>query len=850
MAEGRHRGRRANIVHLHNNVMNTPQNIVRLRILAAALALGEFTAPELAAYAGANVHTVRSQLRRDADLFEQVPYDEAPRRPGRITGRPPNRWRVTDHRAVLELLQAFDMNLAPLRPPVATVGPDEQQAGAHAALTVAENALLDAWKEGEDDIRALLFDTARNTLQTARAQIAATTDQTEATGSDSLARRAAAVEALLDALSEAHASRRDASRVRRVAAVVGELASTAGWARGADYTAQLVELALGVAATSVEHAEHPVETHEVSLRGSASGTSSRLSHSHELGLVEKTRLVLGHGLHSVKTLAEAGLVRPERPDRTIRALLQIQRWGYTPAAGYAANASRYANDDAIIDELGRLTFAEVNDRTNRLANAWSDAGIVEGDSIGVMCRNHRYFIESVVAASKMGVNCLLLSTAFAGPQLAEVVQREKPVALVYDEEFSELLEEAGERRKRFIGWYDSEATGEDRESNDPVLEDLIEAGDPEQPMPPAETGRVVILTSGTTGTPKGASRKPPETIAPAVALLSHIPLRAREKTFIVAPLFHSWGFALFTLGLMLGSTHVLKRKFDPEDTLSTIAEHQVQCAPMVPVMVQRIMQLPEETRRKYDLSSLTSIPLSGSALPGELAIQFMDEFGDLLYNVYGSSEVAWATIATPEDLREAPGTAGVAPRGTVLRVYDVDGSELPQGETGRIFVGNEMLFEGYTGGGDTEVIDGLMSTGDVGYVDEEGRLHVSGRDDDMIVWFGENVFPREVEDLISKMDGVNEVAVIGVEDEEFGQRLKAFVSKRGAKPTEDDIKAKVKSDLAGYKVPKEVEFLDELPRNAIGTVLKDELKEREDAEVGREGSHGGARPAPSPDARR
>jgi fatty-acyl-CoA synthase len=547
-------------------------------------------------------------------------------------------------------------------------------------------------------------------------------------------------------------------------------------------------------------------------------------------LLDKARLTLGQGVHTVKTLAEAGLIKPERPDKTLRALLQIQRWGYTPAAGYAANASRYPNDDAIVDELGRLTFAEVHDRTNRLANAWSDAGIVEGDSIGIMCRNHRYFIESVVAASKMGVNCLLLNTAFAGPQLAEVVQREKPVALVYDEEFSELLEDAGKRRKRFIGWYDPEATEGKR--TDPVIEEMIQDGDPDQPVPPDETGRVVILTSGTTGTPKGASRKQPETIGPAVALLSRIPLKARQKTFIVAPLFHSWGFAHFTLGLMLGSTYILKRKFDPEQTLSTIAEHQATSAPMVPVMVQRIMQLPEETRRKYDTSSLRSIPLSGSALPGELAIKFMDEFGDVLYNLYGSTEVAWATIATPEDLRAAPGTAGPPPRGTVLKIYDEDGKELPRGETGRIFVGNEMLFEGYTGGGNKDVIDGLMSTGDVGCLDEDGRLHVSGRDDDMIVSGGENVFPREVEDLISKMDGVNEVAVIGVDDEEFGQRLKAFVSKKGQKPTEADIKAKVKADLARYKVPKEVEFLDELPRNATGKVLKKDLKEREEGEDG------------------
>src|SRR2546423_9503530 len=254
----------------------------------------------------------------------------------------------------------------------------------------------------------------------------------------------------------------------------------------------------------------------------------------------------------------------------------------------------------------------------------------------------------------------------------------------------------------------------------------MDRGDRDEPVPPVETGRVVILTSGTTGTPKGASRKQPETIGPAVALLSRIPLKAREKTFIVAPLFHSWGFAHFTLGLMLGSTYVLKRKFDPEQTLSTIAEQQAESAPMVPVMVQGIMQLPEETRKKYDLSSLRSIPLSGSALPGELAIKFMDEFGDVIYNLYGSTEVAWATIATPQDLREAPGTAGAPPRGTILRIYDEQGAELPQGETGRIFVGNEMLFEGYTGGGGEDVIDRLMSTGDGGGLDTQGRPFLSG----------------------------------------------------------------------------------------------------------------------------
>jgi fatty-acyl-CoA synthase len=276
---------------------------------------------------------------------------------------------------------------------------------------------------------------------------------------------------------------------------------------------------------------------------------------------------------------------------------------------------------------------------------------------------------------------------------------------------------------------------------------------------------------------------------------------------------------------VLSATYVLQRKFDPEQALAGAAQHEVTSIPMVPVMVQRIMELPRETRDRYDLSHVKCVPLSGSALPGDLAINFMDEFGDVLYNLYGSTEVAWASIATPEDLRAAPGTAGKAPRGTIVKIYDEKGNELPTGQTGRIFVGNEMLFEGYTGGGNKDMLNGLMSTGDTGHLDDHGRLFVEGRSDEMIVSGGENVFPAEVEDLLAKHQNVAEAAVIGVPDEKFGQRLKAYVVKKGS-VSEKDLQDYVKANLARYKVPREVEFLKELPRNATGKVLKRELVEQ------------------------
>jgi acyl-CoA synthetase (AMP-forming)/AMP-acid ligase II/uncharacterized membrane protein len=540
------------------------------------------------------------------------------------------------------------------------------------------------------------------------------------------------------------------------------------------------------------------------------------------GALRQSAAVTGQAVEAARVFARAGLIAPMRPDRAVRAGLELARFGPTPAAGYGASAARTPNAVAIVDELGELTFAEVHARTNALARGLADAGVREGDGVAIMCRDHRGFIEATVAVSKLGAHALYMNTSFAAPQLAEVVEREGTNAIVYDEEFAELLREAGRRRKRFVAWHDG-----DGKPCDPTLESLIELGDRSPVDPPEQEGKTVILTSGTTGTPKGASRTSPG-VGAAVAILSRIPYRARERTFVAAPLFHSWGFAHFTLGLLLSSTLVLRRRFEPEATLLTIERHRVQHCPMVPVMLKRVLDLSEETRRRYDTSSLRTVAVSGSALSADLAHRFMDEFGDIVYNLYGSTEVAWASIATPEDLRRAPGTAGKPPPGTILKILDEEGLEAEAGHSGRIFVANSAQFEGYTGGGSKEVIDGLMATGDVGRVDDAGRLFVEGRDDDMIVSGGENVFPQEVEELLEAREDVREAAVIGVDDEEWGQRLKAFVVPRDVELSEDDLKAYVREHLARYKVPREIELLGELPRNQTGKVLKRELRAREE----------------------
>jgi acyl-CoA synthetase (AMP-forming)/AMP-acid ligase II len=535
-----------------------------------------------------------------------------------------------------------------------------------------------------------------------------------------------------------------------------------------------------------------------------------------------TRRRLETSLRTAAILTRAGVLRLDRPDKLVRIGMTMLRWGPTPAAGYAISALRTPDRPAIHDERGTITFRELAAQTNALAHGLRELGVREGDAIAILCRDHRGLIESSVAASKLGATLLLLNTSFAGRQIAEVCASENPRVLIYDEEFSELCAAAAAGRTSVIAWQDSERPAHT------TLEQLIAAGPVTALSPPRDRGRVVILTSGTTGSPKGASRHQPRSLDPAAALFSRLPLRSRETTLIAAPLFHSWGYAHFTLGLALSSTLVLQRRFDAEATLAAVARWRPSALIVVPVMLTRILELGPERIARQDTSSLRVIAVSGSALPGDLALHVMNTFGEKLYNLYGSTEVAWATIASPAQLRAAPGTAGTPPHGTRVRLFDeYDAPIVTPGETGRIFVSNEMVMDGYTSGDGKTMIDGLIATGDVGYLDTQGRLFVSGRDDDMIVSGGENVFPREVEDLLAEHPAVDDVAVIGVPDQQFGERLRAFVVRKdGAQLSEQEVREHVRANLARFKVPRDVVFVDVLPRNATGKVLKRELRAR------------------------
>jgi fatty-acyl-CoA synthase len=502
-----------------------------------------------------------------------------------------------------------------------------------------------------------------------------------------------------------------------------------------------------------------------------------------------------------------------------RLALGFQRYGLLGGAVVAA-AVRHGDRPVMIDERGELSYRELDERTNALANAWREHGLGAGEGVAILARNHRGFLEAVFAAAKCGARIVLLNTSFAGPQIREVAEREGTDLLVYDDEYSDTLKGIDDPpRGRFRAW--AEDDGDD------TLEALIQGGDTSGPPKPDEWPKITILTSGTTGTPKGAPRSEPRSLSLIGGLLSKVPFRGREITELCVPMFHALGFMQAIVGVGLGSTLVVRRRFDPEATLDSLEEHKATAMVVVPVMLARILDLGEDKIKDRDTSALRIIFVSGSALGTDLAKRGMKAFGPVIYNLYGSTEIAYATIATPEDLEDDPSTVGKVVRGSVVKLFDEDGKEVPEGESGRIFVGNFSQFEGYTGGGNKDMLEGLMASGDVGHFDDQGRLYIDGRDDEMIVSGGENVFPAEVEELLSAHESIREAAAIGVDDEKFGQRLRAFVVLcDGAKLSEDDVKGYVKENLANYKVPREVVFLDELPRNPTGKVLKRELAEQ------------------------
>ncbi|WP_378734385.1 AMP-binding protein [Nocardia brasiliensis] len=523
-------------------------------------------------------------------------------------------------------------------------------------------------------------------------------------------------------------------------------------------------------------------------------------------------------LHSVGVLQRAGVLDLLAPLDLVRAARAVRQFGGI-AGPVRMSARREPDRVAVIDELGPLTYRELEARGNALARGFAALGLGPGDTVAALIRDRRELVDTMLAAAKIGARLVLLNTGFAGPQLADVAAREGVNAVVYDQEFTELLRVLPPEVRRVLAVHDGvEADGI------ATVDELIASNDASELAPPPRQGGFVLLTGGTTGTPKGVPREVKSPLA-AAALLERIPLRRNQTLVLAAPLFHGTALNQFILALSLAATVVLRRRFDAEQTLADVAAHRAQVLVLVPTMLRRILDLGPEVLADYDTRDLRIIFSAGAALPAALGDAATEAFGDVLYNFYGSTEVGVAAIATPADWRAASGTVGKPPTVCTVRLYDENGKVVTEpGRRGTIYVRSLLSFAGYSGGGNKDSIDGLLSSGDVGHWDSAGRLFVDGRDDDMIVSGGENVFPGEVEELLYAHPAVAEAAIVAVPDDEFGQRLAAFVVRRPEHELDADaVRAHVKANLARFKVPRDVTFVDELPRTSTGKLLRRDL---------------------------
>ncbi|MGV9408840.1 acyl-CoA synthetase [Nocardia sp. NPDC003693] len=520
-------------------------------------------------------------------------------------------------------------------------------------------------------------------------------------------------------------------------------------------------------------------------------------------------------------LNKRGMLELRDPREIVRSLRDADIFGpFVTVLNHSVR--RNPHSVAIIDERGPLTFAQLDRQADALAAGLSAAGLRPGEVVGTLCRDHRGMVLSLLAAGRLGARVVLMNTGFAKPQFADVVARERVAMVLHDSEFLDLLSAIPVAIPRVLTWVDAD----DKVDRRAVTADVLIASHDGGSVPaPERPGGIVILTSGTTGTPKGAPR---DKVSPlqSAQFLDRVPL-PRESTFVMAaPIFHGTGLSQLTLGWGLGNGIVFQqRRFDARRTLANIAEYRATALILVPTMLQRIVDLGPEVLAEYDTSSLRVIFAAGSSVSPDLSRRTAEAFGDVLYNLYASTEVAVAAVATPEDLRAAPGTVGRPPVGCRVALYDENRRKIEEpGVIGTIFVSSGLSFAGYTDGRHKEIVDGLLCSGDIGHFDADGRLFIDGRDDDMIVSGGENVYPLEVENLLAARPDVFEAAVIGVDDRDFGKRLRAFVVRAPeAATTEQEIKDYVKSNLARHKVPREVVFIDELPRNATGKLVRARL---------------------------
>jgi len=551
--------------------------------------------------------------------------------------------------------------------------------------------------------------------------------------------------------------------------------------------------------------------------------------------VDRVRL-LGRALRQTKVVQP---VRPARLAELVRGALKLP---FGPHLAVMFHAAAHPDKEAIVeygaDGVHRMTWAQLDATINRLANALDARGVAGGSRVALMLPNGREYLIAQQALAKLGATAVQIGYRLKAAEIAYILANAEPKATLVHTDYLTVMTDARARAAA-----DGVAGGP-----------MIVVGAPRHgpPLPPevadweralaevgpdvparrrgGEAGGVIVYTSGTTGKSKGAHRSWRSIGLDSVAdMVLQVGVRADDRHLVVCPLYHSAAPAFVAMILALGATVVLMNHFEPAGALDIIARERVTCTLMVPTMIVRIANLPDEETTRHDTRSLRWVMSAAAPLSTEAARRFMARFGPVLWNFYGATETGLVTLAGPGDHLTRPGTIGRALRGNEIRLLDDAGHDVPDGQVGELYARNAMLISGYHNNAEAtraSLRDGMFSVGDLARRDADGYYYLESRKHDMVISGGVNIYPREIEDHLLGHPAILDAAVIGVPDPEWGETLHAFIVRRdGQALSEADVIAYCRDGLADYKRPRKVSFVAELPRNPTGKVLKRELRD-------------------------
>ncbi len=531
---------------------------------------------------------------------------------------------------------------------------------------------------------------------------------------------------------------------------------------------------------------------------------------------------------------ESGLVRKFVSTKTRKVLAEVLRHGINVRNAHTLHAARHPERLAMVDDARQLTYAQADAEINRVGNALSGRfGVGRGAPAILMMENRTEYLTCWFGLFRIGASGVHASYRMTADELGYQVDHSGARVLIVSPtalEAATQLDAARDDLDLTIIVVGDQPPPPGALSFDEVLAQA--SAEFAKPAGRGGDSENIVYTSGTTGAPKGTVRNFNQYgLLELSRLLDRLPLQADDRHLMVAPLYHSGGQAFALLNTALAATLYLRPHFDAEDTLRYLSDYEINSIFMVPTMLRRVLDLDEALHRRCPTPRLRGLVCGAAPFPRALRERAIERFGsENVFDFYGATEIGWVTLISGEEMLDRPGSVGRPLAGQKLRILGDDGREVPRGEVGKIWVKNQHAMTGYLKNrqasqdirrGDWVTVD------DLGYLDADDYLYLAGRARDMVITGGVNVYPVEIENVLVLHEDVADAAVIGIPDEEWGEKLVAvIVPEEGAEFDPQALEQHARDQLAGFKVPRQWESADEIPRNPTGKILKDELEER------------------------